>query len=377
MIYLDNAATTFPKPECVYQAMDKANRELAFNAGRGSYKAARDAAAIIDETKSRIANILNASGYADVVFTPSVTHAFNQVLYGLDTSSETVIYVSPYEHNAVARTAYAVSKQSGAQIEQLPLSKNLQIDVERTEYLFSIKKPAVVVLNALSNVTGYVTPVKEIFSLAKRYGAITALDAAQAAGLLDLDMQMLQADIICFAAHKTLCGPLGIGGFAIKHGITLKKTFVGGTGSNSLNLDMPDFAPERYEAASQNIVAISGLLASLKELNVQSHREKVQKLTDYLLSRLEEIPSVQVLGAYRNGLTLGIVSFIVEGYQSDEVGSILDEEFDIAVRTGFHCAPFIHAHLMDVPYNGTIRIGLSQFNTEDDVDALISALESL
>lgn len=377
MIYLDNAATTFPKPECVYQAMDKANRELAFNAGRGSYKAARDAAAVIDEAKSRIANILNASGYADVVFTPSVTHAFNQVLYGLDTSSETVIYVSPYEHNAVARTACAVSKQSGAQIEQLPLSKDLQIDVEKTEYLFSIKKPSVVVLNALSNVTGYVTPAKEIFSLAKRYGAITALDAAQAAGLLDLDMQMLQADIICFAAHKTLCGPLGIGGFTIKHGITLKKTFVGGTGSNSLSLDMPDASPARYEAASQNIVAISGLLAALNDLNVQSHRERVNQLTGYLLDQLEELPSVRLLGTYRSGLTLGIVSFVVEGYQSDEVGTILDQEFDIAVRTGYHCAPLIHRYLNDEDYGGTIRIGLSQFNDKGDIDALISALNTL
>jgi selenocysteine lyase/cysteine desulfurase len=190
-------------------------------------------------------------------------------------------------------------------------------------------------------------------------------------------MPTMQADIICFAAHKTLCGPLGVGGFAIRHGVTLKKILAGGTGSNSLNLDMPNQSPDRYEASSQNVVAIAGLQASLKELDLQGHRAKIEALTKYLLNRLDEVSTVKVLGFYRDGHTLGIVSFVVEGYQSDEVGSILDEEFNIAVRTGFHCAPYIHDYLMDKPYNGTIRIGLGQFNTTEDIDALISALESL
>lgn len=377
MIYLDNAATTFPKPERVYTALETANRELSFNAGRGSYKAARAASAIIDDTKNRLLSLFHATGYADIVFTPSVTHALNQVLNGLDLTGNSVIYVSPYEHNAVARTVYQLSVNSGASVKMLPLTKDLQIDLEKAKYQFSINSPSVVILNALSNVTGYILPVAEIFLMAREYGAITVLDAAQAAGLIDLDMPALNADILCFAGHKTLMGPFGIGGFLIKHGITLKKVLTGGTGSSSLTLDMPEEAPGRYEASSTNVVAIAGLNASLKGLDINEHRKTLRELTEYLLEALNGIPSVNLMGTFDTDKTLGIVSFVVEGYQSDEVGIILDDEYDIAVRTGYHCAPYIHDYLGDKPYHGTIRIGIGQFNTKEDIDALISAIKSL
>ena len=377
MIYLDNAATTFPKPERVYTALETANRELSFNAGRGSYKAARAASAIIDDTKNRLLSLFHAPGYADIVFTPSVTHALNQVLNGLDLTGNSVIYVSPYEHNAVARTVYQLSVNSGASVKMLPLTKDLQIDLEKVKYQFSINSPSVVILNALSNVTGYILPVAEIFLMAKEYGAITVLDAAQAAGLIDLDTPALNADVLCFAGHKTLMGPFGIGGFLIKHGITLKKVLTGGTGSASLTLDMPEEAPGRYEASSTNVVAIAGLNASLKGLDINEHRKTLRELTEYLLEALNGIPSVNLMGTFDTDKTLGIVSFVVEGYQSDEVGIILDDEYDIAVRTGYHCAPYIHDYLGDKPYHGTIRIGIGQFNTKEDIDALISAIKSL
>lgn len=377
MIYLDNAATTFPKPERVYTALETANRELSFNAGRGSYKAARAASAIIDDTKNRLLSLFHATGYADIVFTPSVTHALNQVLNGLDLTGNSVIYVSPYEHNAVARTVYQLSVNSGASVKMLPLTKDLQIDLEKAKYQFSINSPSVVILNALSNVTGYILPVAEIFLMAKEYGAITVLDAAQAAGLIDLDMPALNADVLCFAGHKTLMGPFGIGGFLIKHGITLKKVLTGGTGSASLTLDMPEEAPGRYEASSTNVVAIAGLNASLKGLDINEHRKTLRELTEYLLEALNGIPSVNLMSIFDTDKTLGIVSFVVEGYQSDEVGIILDDEYDIAVRTGYHCAPYIHDYLGDKPYHGTIRIGIGQFNTKEDIDALISAIKSL
>ena len=377
MIYLDNAATTFPKPERVYNALEAANRKLSFNAGRGSYKAARDASAVIDDTKNQLLSLLHATGYADVVFTPSVTHALNQVLNGLDLTRDSVIYVSPYEHNAVARTVHQLSVNSGASVEMLPLTDDLQIDLEKAKYQFSINTPSVVILNALSNVTGYILPVTELFLMAKECGATTVLDAAQATGLIDLDMPTLNADILCFAGHKTLMGPFGIGGFLNKHGITLKKVRTGGTGSASLTLDMPEEAPGRYEASSTNVVAIAGLNASLKGLDIDDHRETVRELTEYLLEALNNIPSVNLMGAFDTDKTLGIVSFVVEGYESDEIGTILDDEYDIAVRTGYHCAPYIHDYLGDKPYHGTIRIGIGQFNTKEDIDALISAIESL
>lgn len=186
-----------------------------------------------------------------------------------------------------------------------------------------------------------------------------------------------EADVLCFAGHKTLMGPFGIGGFLIKHGITLKKVLTGGTGSASLTLDMPEEAPGRYEASSTNVVAIAGLNASLKGLDINEHRKTLRELTEYLLEALNGIPSVNLMGTFDTDKTLGIVSFVVEGYQSDEVGIILDDEYDIAVRTGYHCAPYIHDYLGDKPYHGTIRIGIGQFNTKEDIDALISAIKSL
>lgn len=377
MIYLDNAATTFPKSERVYEALDAANRKLSFNAGRGSYNAAREASAVIDDTRNQLLSLLHATGYADVVFTPSVTHAMNQVLNGLDVTSDSVIYVSPYEHNAVARTVHHLAIDMGVSTEILPLTDDLQIDLEKAKYLFSIKKPTILILNALSNVTGYILPVRELFLIAKEYGAITILDAAQAAGLLDLDMPGMNTDILCFAGHKTLMGPFGVAGFLIKHGVTLKKVLTGGTGSASLDLNMPETTPERYEASSTNVVAIAGLNAALKDLDVTAHRDTVSELTKYLLMALHEIPSVNIMGAYDSGKTLGIVSFVVEGYDSSEVGAILDDEYDIAVRTGYHCAPYIHDYLGDKSYHGTIRVGIGQFNTKQDIDALVNAIESL
>lgn len=375
MIYLDNAATTFPKPECVYKTMNDVNRTLAFNAGRGSYKAAREASCIIEETKERMADLFHAKGYADIVLTPSVTHALNQVLNGIELSADAVIYVSPYEHNAVARTVFAVAEKTGAQIEILSMRSDLSLDTDKIAFQFSVKTPSVVVLNALSNVTGYILPVEKVFSAAKQYGAITILDAAQAAGLIQLDMKKLNADVICFAGHKTLMGPFGVGGFTIRNGMQLKKHLTGGTGSDSLNLDMPNSSPARYEASSTNVVAVAGLLASLKNLDIEQHYQKVRELTDYLITQLSDEYKVRILG--NTGENLGILSFVVDGYSSDEVGTILDEEYDIAVRTGYHCAPFIHDYLQDKEYNGTIRVGVGMFNTKEDIDALINAIESI
>lgn len=376
MIYLDNAATTYPKPEEVYTAMDKANRGLAFNAGRGAYKKAVETADLIDETKRLIKGLFHADDRTAVVFTPSVTHALNQVIGGLPLNDGDTVYITPYEHNAVARTLHLYQKTRGFSIELIPLKEDLRIDIDKAAFLFKQNAPSAVIMNAVSNVTGYMLPVKEICALAKECGAVTVVDAAQAAGLIDIDMRSISADIICFAGHKTLQGPFGIGGFVIRHGIELIPVFAGGTGSDSLSLEMPDTSPGRYEASSQNIVAVAGLNAALKATDQKEHFSKIKELTDYLIKELEEVDKVEILGAYDED-TIGIVSFVVDGYMSDEVGIILDNEYDIAVRTGFHCAPYIHEYLGDKKWRGTVRAGIGQFNTNEEIDNLIDALSSL
>lgn len=378
MIYFDNAATSFPRPEQVYVEMDRVNRNFSVNAGRGSYKAAKEAAKLIQCTKSNIVRLFQCDGLADVVFSSSVTLAMNQIINGLNIDSNTVIYISPYEHNAVARTIEAVRTKTECEICFLPLDEStLEIDLKKMEYLFHEKKPDIVISTVISNVTGYRIPVEKIFEVAQAYSSITIADAAQAAGLIDIDYKTFHADIIAFAGHKTLCGPFGIGGFVIRKDLTLDQVLTGGTGSDSLNLKMPEESPNRYEAGSENIVAIAGLKAALDWLEKNPHRAKIQELTEYLITRMLVNDKITVLSPKIVNKCYGIVSFVVEGYDSNDVGSILDEEFDIAVRTGYHCAPYIHDYLESRKYGGTVRIGIGPFNTKEEIDMLIEAIDSL
>ncbi|MGL5436955.1 MAG: aminotransferase class V-fold PLP-dependent enzyme [Lachnospiraceae bacterium] len=377
MIYLDNAATTFPKPELVYMEMDKVNRNYAVNAGRGSYKLAQNASKLIDETKSEIAKMVRCDNAASVVLVPSVTIALNQILNGICFASGDVVYVSPYEHNAVARTLHLISKRKGILIRELPLKeKTLEIDLDKMKYLFSKETPRCVCVNHVSNVTGYILPVNEILDISKASGAITVLDASQSMGLLNIDLRSLKADFMAFAGHKTLYGPLGVGGFVINGDVVLDEFIVGGTGSDSLNLDMPQNSPGKYEAASSNIVAIAGLNAAIKWLDIDKVFEHEKMLTDYLVEQLEKVPKVKVYRPVAES-HISIVSFNVEGYKAEDVAMILDEDFDIAVRAGYHCAPYVHKYLDDENTLGTVRVGISIFNNEKEVDTLVNSIRDL
>lgn len=375
MIYLDNAATTFPKPESVYLAMDNANRNIGVNAGRGSYKVAQAASKLILDTKSQLRLLVHAESSSGVIFSPSITIALNQVINGIEWIPNVVVYVSPYEHNAVARTLSKVANERGLIIKQIPLSEDtLEIDIEKLKYEFSKDNPFAVFSTHISNVTGYILPVKDIFDEAKKYGAITVLDSAQSLGLIEVDSKQLNADIICFTGHKCLYGPLGIGGFINIASIPLNVYITGGTGSDSLNLDMPEGNETKYESSSSNIVAIAGLHAALECLDATTHMKKEKMLTEYLIERLSLVEKTRVYLPGNREKHIGIVSFTHEELTSEDIGIILDEDFDIAVRTGYHCAPYIHDYLKDKPSMGTVRIGFGQFSSKEDIDTLIDAL---
>lgn len=376
MIYLDNAATTYPKSENVYKALDEANRELAFNSGRGSYKCARMAAQIMDGVRNKIIKLVKANNMADVIFTPSITIALNQILQGISFVKGDVVYLSPYEHNAVARVLHLIEKRTGIILKEMPLKEDtLEIDIEKLQYLFLKDKPRCVCCVHVSNVTGYVLPVEEIFEIAKKYDAITIMDTAQSLGLVDISSSV-KVDFLAFAGHKTLYGPLGIGGFVDYGHYELKECFAGGTGSDSLNLDMPDSIPGKYEFASANIVAIRGLDEALNEVESCKSNEIEKELLSYLIGKLGGIEGVHMY-LPPEGKHIGIVSFTVEGYKSEDIGIILDEDYDIAVRTGFHCAPLIHKWLKDEETLGTVRVGIGRYNTKADIDALCGALQEL
>ena len=374
MVYLDNAATTFPKPESVYIAMDQTNRTGAVNAGRGAYRLAQAASKLIHETKEQLRKLVHVDATSAVVFSPSVTIAMNQIVNGLSLREKAVVYVSPYEHNAVARSVHELSKKKLLVVKELPIDDNMEIDVEKMKYEFALDKPEVVFCTHISNVTGYILPIEVIFNESKKYGAINILDSAQSLGLVEVRADLMKVDVIAFAGHKTLYGPLGIGGFINVSNVPLDVFISGGTGSDSLNLEMPEGRENRYESASSNIVAISGLNAALKVLDQKKIYAHEKELLDYAYDKLSKIDEIRICMPQKHEQYVGIISFIVAGFNSEDIGMILDEDFDIAVRTGYHCAPYIHKYLNDKLSLGTVRIGLGQFSTKEEIDKLVDAI---
>lgn len=375
LIYLDNAATTFPKPNEVYEYMDFVNRNYAVNAGRGGYELSKQAVRIIDDCREKIADLINTETH-NIVLAQSITIALNQILNGIDIEEEDNIYVSPYEHNAILRTVNKLKKTNNINIIELPLNDKLEIDIDRLEYMFVKKRPKCVCCTHISNVTGYVLPVENIFEIAKRYEAITILDTAQSLGYIDVKNITYLCDFIAFAGHKSLYGALGVGGFANINGYVLKKYITGGTGSDSLNLDMPLDNQLGQEASSYNVVAIASLAKALSIVDYKENYYKELELTRYAISKLKTIKELDVI-SYEDDKQLSVISFTTKVLKSDELGMILNEDYNIAVRTGYHCAAYIHKHLNDISANGTVRIGIGMFNTKEDIDNLANAIDEI
>lgn len=375
MIYLDNAATTYPKPECVYKAIDKANRELAFNSGRGSYKKAKEVSIKIDETRQLLADIIKTNKN-NVIFKPSSTGALNNIILGLDWNEGDNIYISPFEHNSVIRPLEHIRKTYNINIISLPFDKKTWDISDEMSDMFALKKPKCVICSSKSNVTGYKLPVNEIFKEAKKYDSINILDGSQSFGI-DRNISKDNTDFIVFAGHKSLYATFGVAGFIKLSNVNLKITEFGGTGSDSLNPNMPAEMPTAYESGSKNVVAIMGLNESLKWLQENDIEQKEEELTKYLYEELIKIPKVFVYVPIEPQKCVGIISINVKGYSPDDVAGILDEEFDIAVRKGYHCAPFVHDFIGSREFNGTVRISLNYFNSKEEIDELIEALKSL
>lgn len=376
MIYLDNAATTYPKPECVYKALDIANRN-AFNTGRGSYKVAREQSAVVDNVRMKLLKISKMDN-ADVIFTSSATSALNAILLGIEYKEGDNIYISPFEHNSVIRVLEAVKNKYNINIIQIPFDKKTwNVNEEELKNLFVLNKPKIIILSHVSNVTGLLLPYELLFRLGKKYNSINVLDSSQAFGIVNIE-EASNIDFIVFAGHKSLYASFGIAGFIKRKSESLKKYIFGGNGSDTMNPNMPDFGYAAYEAGSPNIVAISGLNASIDWILKENIYEEEKNNTNYLISELSKLDKVKIFIPEKNKeKIIGIVSIGVDGYSSDEVGKILDDEFDISVRTGFHCAPFVHDFIDSMEYNGTVRISLSHFTSKEDIDYLIKALKTL
>lgn len=375
MAYFDNAATTYPKPECVYTFMDQFYRQNGGNAGRGHYSIAQSAGELILDTRKRIQELLHCPA-KQVIFTPTATIALNIIIQGIIASGAKNIYISPFEHNAVTRTLHHYEQIERISVTQLSVTKDLKYDLEKIRYQFDAVNPDLVIVSHASNTIGLVAPIEDIFSLAKKYDAYTLVDMAQSAGLIDCNIGLNCIDFAVFAGHKTLYGPTGISGFVMEPSIKLPAVFFGGTGYESANQDMPESIPEKYEMGTLNIVGIAGLNASLKwiqETTMETLAQKEQENRGRLLEILSNYDFIRIVGNYESNEYVGIVSCLIEGISSDSAGNIFDRQ-GISVRTGLHCAPLAHKFIGTYPV-GTIRFSVNYFTSEEDFELLIEALD--
>ncbi|MDR3259097.1 MAG: aminotransferase class V-fold PLP-dependent enzyme [Fusobacteriaceae bacterium] len=375
MIYLDNASTTYPKPEELYIELDKINRELAFNSGRGSYRKAREVSILIDEVREKISSMVMANK-DNVIFTSSATEALNNIIFGIKWNIGDNVYISPFEHNSLVRPLERIKKLYNINIHIIPFDKKSWNVKDEIFDMFALKNPKYIFLSSKSNVTGYRLPFEKIFELGKKYNSINLLDASQSFGI-DKTITKNYIDFIVFAGHKSLYATFGVAGFIKLTNISLDSRSFGGTGSDTLNPNMPDVSPTKYEAGSKNTIGILGLKVSLEWLEKANINDKEKELTKYLYENLLKLSKIIICLPEDKEKISGIISINIDGYISEDVGKILDEEFDICVRTGYHCSPYIHDFLETKKYYGTVRISLGYFNNFSDIDKLIIALKSL
>ena len=377
MFYFDNAATSFPKPESVYREMDSFYREYGVNIGRGQFRESSIANKLADDTRKLMLDLFHVNGLYQCVFTSSATLAMNTILQGFPWEFGMNIFITPFEHNAILRTLHVLSKKYDLHVIQLtPDKEKWEYDMAKIKSQFQSRRPDLFVATHASNAFGFINPIKDLFGLAKEFGAITVCDMAQTAGLIDTDIARNNIDFAVFAGHKTLCGPFGVAGFVTNKGNLLNPLIYGGTGVDSANLDMPSEIPIRFEAGSHNIHAIAGLHAALiwiKETGIDRIRQQEYDTTKELLRILKSHYNISTVRCPDEEKNIGVISCVFDGYSSDSIGQVLSNQ-GIAVRTGLHCAPESHRFLGTAP-SGTVRFSISYFTNNHDLEALDDALE--
>lgn len=377
MIYLDNAATSWPKPEEVYQEMDKFFRQFGANPGRAGYKIAAHASRKIFDVRESLAAFFGAEDSAQIIFTTSTTHSLNLAIHGIIEKGDHVI-TSAVEHNSVIRPLKELEKEGIIELSVVGLNAEGQIDLEILQDKIG-EKTKLIVISHGSNVTGDVFDLEEIGQIAQEKEILLLVDAAQTAGFLPIDVQAMKIDMLAFAGHKSLYGPPGTGGLYIRKGLNVKPIFAGGTGSKSEEFYQPDVFPEKYESGTMNSVGVVGLgvgVEFIKRVGLEKIRHHELLLSKTFLEGLTAIKNIQVYGQIEDDLRTPVVSFNIGEESSTEIGYILDQVFDIAVRSGLHCAPLTHQTLGTLQ-QGTVRAGFGYFNTQEDVETLLLAIQQI
>lgn len=374
--YLDNAATSWPKPETVYQAVDHFMREVGATPGRGGHRREEEAARIADEARAALAELFHAPDPNGVAFTMNATQAINMALKGLLKAGDHVI-TSSIEHNAMWRPLKTLERRR-VEVTAVPCARDGSLDPAEVEAAIQPSTRLIAMLHA-SNVLGTILPIAEIGTLAHKHKLLFLVDAAQTAGAYPIDMQAMNIDLLAFPGHKGLFAPHGTGGLIVRPGLTLETWIEGGSGTESAPETMPESLPLRLEAGTQNAAGIAGLLAGVRfvlEQGIERIRAHEMELTVQLMEALRNVPNLTVLGPADVSQRTAVVSVTVEGYVPDQLAMVLDEVFDIATRAGLHCAPQAHRTAGTLE-SGALRFSPGFFNTADEIHEAAEALLSI
>ena len=381
-IYLDQASTTYPKPECVAKAVYEYMTGNGCNINRGCYENAYDTEEVILETREMLCQLFDGPDCKNVVFTKNVTESLNVVLKGFLKSGDHVL-VSSMEHNAVMRPIRQLEK-NGVSFDRIPCSSQGELLLDSMESLLRENTKAVVLMHA-SNVCGTILPIKEAGVFCKKHGLKFIVDCAQTAGVLPISMKEMNIDALCFTGHKGLYGPQGIGGFILQEEMIelIDPLLSGGTGSISHTEEIPSFMPDRFEPGTMNLPGVFGLHAALEWIEstgIDKIREKEEMLTSLFIENIKaldpEFDKIRLVGKDTEEGRTAVVSVQTPGRDVSEVAYLLDKNYGIMTRVGLHCAPSAHETLNTYP-TGTVRFSFGYFNTEKEVLFAVKALEGI
>ena len=378
LIYLDNGATSYPKPEAVYAFMDEFYRNNGVSPGRSGYDLAIETGNIVENTRKALTDYFNGTNPSRLVFSANSTDALNLAICGLLEPGDHVI-TTTLEHNAVLRPLYHMSLYNGVEVDYVPFDEHGFVQPSDIEQKFQ-ENTKLVVVNHASNVIGTVQPVKAIGKLCRESGITFLVDVSQTAGKLTIDIKDMNIDVIAFTGHKSLMGPTGTGGLYVGEDVLIRHSRAGGTGVRSAERHHLEQYPYRLECGTLNIVGIAGLYAGIQWLTDQGidriHRQEMA-LTEQLRDGLNKIENV--ISYCADDLTdhIGVLSFNVRGFEAVNVGTILDGDYNIACRTGLQCAPLVHQQIGTDLIQGTVRLGCGPFNTEAQIEYTIKAISEI
>lgn len=377
LIYIDNGATSFPKPEEVYAYMDHFYRCYGVNPGRSGYDLCLEAGSIVDGTRKMLMSLFNGTDPNRLCFSHNSTDALNLIIFGMlkpgDHAISTVL-----DHNSVLRPLYHLSLD-GVDVDLVPFDGAGFVDPDEIRRRFR-PNTRLVIVNHASNVIGTIQPIREIGRHCREAGIPFAIDASQSAGKIPIDIEEQCVDVVAFTGHKSLLGPTGIGGLYVREGIDIRQTRAGGTGVRSAIRTHLEEYPFRLEYGTHNTVGIAGLNAGVKwimERGLDTIHEYEMGLARTLRDGLADIPGVVMYCQDDLANHIAVLAFNVEGMDAADVGTMLDVDHDIACRTGLHCAPLVHEQLGTIKRRGAVRFGIGPFNTEEHIAKAIDAVREI